>query len=189
MGPAIRKAITSALQGMIQSFNQVLEHSFSLKGLKWRFEAMRTRKPFAEVVLLHTLVYQVEQVFLIHKDSGLVLQHVVGKSVIAQDPDLVSAMLTAIKDFVQDSFGGKKEESLETLRIGERNVWIEQGDNAFLAAVIRGNPPMDLQAVLREAIEEINFRQRDELESFDGDTTCFEEIRYILDNCLQAQFK
>jgi OOP family OmpA-OmpF porin len=189
MGPAIRKAIASALQGMTQSFNQILEHSFSSKGLKWRFEALRTRKPFAEVVLLHTLVYQVEQVFLIHKDTGLVLQHVVGKSVVAQDPDLVSGMLTAIKDFVQDSFGGKKEAALETLRIGERNVWIEQGDNAFLAAVIRGNPPMDLQLVLREAIEEIHFKQRDELESFDGETTCCEEIRYILDNCLQAQFK
>ena len=189
MGPAIRKAIASALQGMIQSFNQILEHSFSLTGLRWRFEALRARKPFAEVVLLHTLVYQVEQVFLIHKDSGLVLQHVVGKSVVAQDPDLVSGMLTAIKDFMQDSFGAKKEEALETLRIGERNVWIEQGDKAFVAAVIRGNPPMDLQSVLREAIVEINFKQRDELESFDGDTSCFEEIRYILDNCLQAQFK
>ena len=137
MGPAIRKAIASTLQAMIQSFNQILEHSLSFKGLKWRFEALRTRKPFAEVVLLHTLVYQVEQVFLIHQDTGLVLQHVVGRSVAAQDPDLVSGMMSAIKDFVQDSFGGAQEDNLETLRIGERNVWIEQADRAILAAVIR----------------------------------------------------
>ena len=189
MGPAIRKAITSALQGMIQSFNQVLEHSLSLKGLRWRLEALRTRKSFAEVVLLHTLVYQVEQVYLIHKDTGLVLQHVVGQSVAAQDPDLVSGMLSAIKDFVQDSFGGTQEDNLETLRIGERNVWIEQGDRAFLAAVIRGNPPMDFQLVLRDALDAIQFKQRDALETFDGDAAPFEEIRYILDDCLQAQFK
>jgi OOP family OmpA-OmpF porin len=189
MGPAIRKAIASALQGMIQSFNQILEHSLSFKGLKWRFEALRTRKPFAEVVLLHTLVYQVEQVFLIHKDTGLVLQHVVVKSVVAQDPDLVSGMLSAIKDFVQDSFGDAGKDALETVRVGERNVWIEQGDRAILAAIIRGNPPMDLQLTLREALEEIHFKQRDALEAFDGDATSFEEIHYILDNCLQAQFK
>jgi len=115
MGPAIRKAIAAAIQGMIQSFNQVLDHSVSIQGFKWRLEALRTRKPFAEIVLLHTLVYQVEQVFLIHRDSGLVLQHVVAGSVEAQDPDLVSGMLTAIKDFVQDSFGAQKEEALETL--------------------------------------------------------------------------
>jgi OOP family OmpA-OmpF porin len=188
MGPAIRKAIASTLQGMIQSFNQILEHSLSLKGFKWRFEALRTRKPFAEVVLLHTLVYQVEQVFLIHKDSGLVLQHVAGRSIAAQDPDLVSGMLSAIKDFVQDSFGGTQEDNLETLRIGERNVWIEQGDQAILAAVIRGNPPVDMQLTLRDAIEAIHFKQRDALVDFDGDTTAFEETRYILVNCLQAQF-
>ena len=189
MGPAIRRAIASAIQGMIQSFNQVLEHSLSVKGIKWRLEALRTRKQFAEVVLLHTLLYQVEQVFLIHKGTGIVLQHVVGKSIVTQNPDLISGMLTAIKDFVQDSFGGKKEEELETLRIGERNIWIEQGDQAFLAAVIRGNPPTGLQRVLNEALEEIHFKKREALVSFDGDTAGFEEVGYILDNCLQAQFK
>ena len=189
MGPAIRKAIASTLQGMIQSFNQILEHSLSFKGLKWRFEALRTRKPFAEVVLLHTLVYQVEQVYLIHQDTGLLLQHVVGRSVVAQDPDLISGMMSAIKDFVQDSFGGAQEDNLETLRIGERNVWIEQGDRAILAAVIRGNPPMDYQLVLRDALDAIHYKHRDTLENFDGDAAPFEEIRYILDDCLQAQFK
>jgi len=189
MGPAIRRAIASTLQGMIQSLNQVLEYSLSLKGIKWRLEALRTRKQFAEIVLLHTLIYQVEQVFLIHKGTGLVLQHVVGKSIVTQNPDLVSGMLTAIKDFVQDSFGGEKDDELETLRVGERNIWIEQGDQAFLAAVIRGNPPTALQRVLNEALEEIHFKKRDALVSYEGDTTDFEDIRYILDNCLQAQFK
>ncbi|MBT8363522.1 MAG: OmpA family protein [Deltaproteobacteria bacterium] len=189
MGPAIRKAIAAAIQGMIQSFNQVLEHSVSIKGLKWRLEALRTRKPFAEIVLLHTLVYQVEQVFLIHRDSGLVLQHVVAGFVEAQDPDLVSGMLTAIKDFVQDSFGAQKEEALETMRVGERNVWIEHGQHAILAAVIRGNPPVDFQQLLRDAVDEIHFKESRNLASFNGDSAPYESVRYILDSCLQAQFK
>ncbi len=67
MGPAIRKAIATALNGMVQSLNQSLTHSLSVQGLKWRLEAWRTGKSFAEVVLLHTLLYRVEQVFLIHK--------------------------------------------------------------------------------------------------------------------------
>ncbi len=189
MGPAIRRAIASAIQGMVQSFNQILEHSVSFNGLKWRFEALRTQKSFAEVVLLHTLVYQVEQVFLIHRETGLVLQHVVTKTVSADDPDLVSSMLTAIKDFVQDSFGETTDETLETLRVGERSVWIEHGPQAFLAAVIRGNPPVDLQNVLKDALEEIHFRQREDIAAFEGDTAPFEESRYILENCLEAQFK
>jgi OOP family OmpA-OmpF porin len=188
MGPAIRKAIAAAIRAMVQNFNQILEYSLSKQGLKWRFEALRTRKPLAEVILLHTLVYQVEQVFLIHKDTGLELHHVVSKSAVAQDPDLISGMLTAIKDFVQDSFGASKHEALETMRVGERSIWIEHGRQAILAAVIQGNPPMELQSVLRESLDDIHLKKTDQLASFDGDTASFEEIGYVLDNCLQAQY-
>ncbi len=189
MGPAIRKAIAAAIQGMIQNFNQALEHSFSIKGFKWRLEALRTRKPFGEIVLLHTLLYQVKQVFLIHRESGLVLQHVHVGSDETRDPDLVSGMLTAIRDFVQDSFGAEKEDALETMRVGDRNVWIEHGAHAFLAAVIRGNPPVDFRQQLRDAIDEIHFKESRMLASFDGNASPFEGVRHILEGCLKAQFK
>ena len=164
MGPSIRKAISSAILGMIQSINHIVEHTFSVQGLKWRLEALTTKKPFAEVVLLNTLIYQVEQVFLIHRNTGLVLQHVVAKEVTTHAPDLISSMLTAIQDFVQDSFGVEKGESLDTLRMeGDRSVWIEQGPQAILAAVIRGTPPLDVRSVFREVLDEIHIQQSDAL--------------------------
>ncbi len=65
IGPATRKAISTALEEMMQSMNQTLEHSLSPQSFKWRLEAQRTGKSFAEIVLLRTLVYRVEQIFLI----------------------------------------------------------------------------------------------------------------------------
>jgi len=190
MGPAIRKAISSTIFGMIQSFNQILQYSFSIQGMKWRFEALKTGKSFGEVVLLHTLVYQIEQVFLIHRNTGLVLQHVASKEITAKDPDLVSSMLTAIQDFSEDSFDVKKGENLETLRIGgNRSVWIEQGPRATLAAVIRGTPPVDYRLVLRETVDAIHLQHSSALESFDGDTSPFEIIKGDLEGCFQSQFK
>ena len=96
MGPAIRKSIAENLRALLQSFNRTLEHSLSMRSLKWRLEALRTGKPLAEIILLHTLLYRVEQVFLIHASNGLLLQHVAAKSVEAQDGDMISAMMTAI---------------------------------------------------------------------------------------------
>ncbi len=75
-GPAIRKAIAASLSSMLESLNQTIEHSLSWRALQWRITALRTGKPFAEIVLLNTLVYRVEQVFLIDRESGLLLQHV-----------------------------------------------------------------------------------------------------------------
>ena len=190
LGPGIRKAISSTIMGMIQSLNQLLNHSFSVRGLKWRWEALRTRKPFAEVLLLHTLVFQVEQIFLIHRETGLVLQHVESKEAMVQDPDLVSGMLSAIQDFVKDSFQTREGETLETLRMGGgRSVWIEDGPQALLAAVIRGTPPLDLRVTLKELLERVHLGYSDAFERFDGDVSPFSGLRDQLDEGLQFQIK
>ncbi len=188
LGPGIRKAISSTIMGMIQSLNQMLNHSVSIQGMKWRFEAFRTRKQFAEIVLLHTLVYQVEQIFLIHGESGIVLDHVVAKDIIIQDPDLVSGMLTAIQDFVKDSFN--TQDDLETLRMGsDRSVWIEKGEHALIAAVIRGNPPLDMRTYYRRLLEKIHIKSGRALEEFDGDPLPFSIFREELKDGLQSQEK
>jgi OOP family OmpA-OmpF porin len=188
IGPAIRRAIAAALAGMVESLNQTLERSFSLQGLKWRLEARAAGRPFAEVVLSHTLIYQVEQVFLIHRTAGLVLCHVARRPETARDPDLVSGMLTAIQDFVHDSFAAAEGDALETLRVGDQTVRIEQGPHAALAAVIRGAPPANLRATFLEALESVHLEYGRELEAFDGDATPFEPCRATLELCLQARY-
>ena len=189
MGSAIGKAIISAIRGMIQSLNQFLENNISLQGLKWRLEAFRTKRPFREIVSQHTLVYLVEHIFLIHRDTGAVLQHVVAKEVAASDPDQASGMLEAIQDYFQGASGVEKDEDLGGLRIGDRNLWVELGPHAILAAVIRENATPDLQRVLHETIETIHLMKSEELESFDGDVTAFGDLTSHLEGCLQSQFK
>ena len=189
MGPAIRKAITVALRSMLDSLNSSLAISLSLRGLKWHWEAFRTGKPFAEVVLLHTLNFRVEQVFLIHKETGLLLQHVIAESVPGQDGEMISGMLTAIQDFMRDSFGGAEGESLDTVEYGDRTLWIEQGPQAILAGVVWGNAPRELKIVLQEALESTHFEMREALGSFQGDASPFTAIRHYLEGCLQEQFR
>ncbi|MEP6913142.1 MAG: OmpA family protein [bacterium] len=188
MGPAIRKAIAAALSGMAQSFNQTLAHSVSARGLAWRWEALRTGRPFSEVVLLHTLLFRVEQVFLIHHETGLLLRHVSAANADVQDADMVSGMLTAIQDFVRDSFTTRQGEQLETLQVGELTVWIEQGPQAILAGVIRGTAPQQLRKVFLETIEKIHLQYGTALKNFSGDATPFVGTQTLLEDCLQSGF-
>ncbi|MDH3583165.1 MAG: OmpA family protein, partial [Phycisphaerae bacterium] len=185
IGPAIRKSISETLSRFVQSLNQALEHSISPKGIMWRVEAMRTGRSFAEVVLLRTLAYRVEQVFLIHRENGLLLQHVVATGVDAEDGDMVSGMLTAIEDFVGDSFQAGEGQGLDAMKVGELTVWIEFGPAAFLAAVIRGNAPLSLRPELQAAVESIHRRQAEDLAGFQGDASVFEASRPVLENCLK----
>jgi outer membrane protein OmpA-like peptidoglycan-associated protein len=188
IGPAIRRAIAVALSGMTQSLNQTLAHSFSMQGLKWRIEAWRTGKSFAEVVMLHTLLYRVEQVFLIHKETGLLLQHVVAGGAATQDADMVSGMLTAIQDFAHDSFNTPEGDQLETMQVGELTVWVEQGPLAILAGVIRGTAPQELRPVFQVTLEKIHLQFRAALVEFSGDSEPFEAARPLLEDCLETQY-
>ncbi len=190
MGPAIRKSIAESLDGTLQRLNQSFKHSFSLQGLKWRLEALRSGSSFADVVLKHTVQFRVEHVFLIHSKTGLLIERVSAPEVTAQDPQLVSGMLTAIQDFVRDSFEGTNKNGgggIDTLRLGDVLLWCEEGPFAFLAAVIRGNPPESLHAALRETLTHIHDQFRSSLEEFQGDDAGLGDLVAPLETCLQQQ--
>jgi OOP family OmpA-OmpF porin len=188
MGPAIRRSIAATLRDMVQSLNQVLDSSVSWRGLMWRLEARRTGKPFAEIVLLHTLVYQVEQVFLVHARTGLLLQHVVATSAPSPDPHIVSGMLTAIQDFVNESFNAGVPGTLEAMHVGDRTIWIEPGSRAYLAGIVRGQAPMEFRSALQDALARIHAEHALLLERFEGQAAPFEACRPLLDACLQARY-
>ncbi|HJS03059.1 MAG TPA: OmpA family protein [Variovorax sp.] len=180
MGPAIRKAIAETLEGKLQSLNQALKHSLSWRGIKWRLEAWRSGSAFADVVLKHTAVFRVEHLFLVHRKTGLLLAHEAADDATSRDPQLVSAMLSAIQDFVRDSFdesaeGGAKGRSIDSLRLGDLLLWCEEGPSAFLAAVIHGNPPPALRLSLVETLAAIHDEWRTALDDFQGDTAPFEQ--------------
>ncbi len=189
MGPAIRKAVAAALSGMVEGLNRTLEHSLSWRSLVWRIEALRTGKSFGEVMLLHTLVYRVEQLFLIERASGLLLQHVTEGAGEVRDADMVSGMLTAIREFVKDSFRVTDSEGLEALKVGELSIWIEQGPSAILAAVLRGTAPRSFRTTLQTSLERIHLEFADEFDQFRGDTAVFDGARPLLDACLHTEYQ
>jgi OOP family OmpA-OmpF porin len=190
MGPAIRKSITETLRSMLESFNEALENSLSWQGIKWRIEAARTGKSFAEIVMMHSLLFRVEQVFLIHKQTGLVLNHVTAASVATQDPDMVAGMLTAIQQFVKDSFTSEKSEGgLGSLNIGDLEVWLEESPDAVLAAVIRGHAPADYRVQMAEALEHIQRHFGAKLSAFQGDAAPFRTADETLARLLETHYK
>jgi outer membrane protein OmpA-like peptidoglycan-associated protein len=188
MGPAIRKSISETLRAMLESFNEALEHSLSLRGIQWRIEAFRTGKPFAEIVLMHSLLYRVEQVFLIHRETGLVLNHVVAPAVATQDPDMVAGMLSAIQQFARDSFNSAGEETLGSMNFEELEIWLEGSPDAVLAAVIRGHAPSDYRLQMKEALENIQQNFSSALADFKGETGPFRAAGDRLHQLLEARF-
>jgi OOP family OmpA-OmpF porin len=171
IGPAIRKAIARAMDALMDRVNATLGQTFSLRSLKWRLEAQRTGRPFGEIVLSHTLVYRVEQIFLIRRDSALVLQHLVAENVRELDPDQVAAMLTAIESFVHEAFA--EHERLDHFTLGDVTCLVENGPRALLVAVVRGIAPASYRTLLAQTLERIHLEYARELECVQCDPAPF----------------
>jgi outer membrane protein OmpA-like peptidoglycan-associated protein len=184
IGQAVRKAVAHSLRGMVESLNHILERSFSWDSFVWRIEAARTGKSFGEIALMRSIRFRVEEVYLIHRETGLLLGHVAAKGAVIQDTDLVSGMLTAVQDFVRDSFTPGKSDDLETMQVGEYTVWVLHGPLALIAGVVSGAAPPDLRNIFQRTLERIHAEFGHALQNFSGDAETLAGTRPLLQACL-----
>ena len=189
MGPAIRESVAETFAAMMQQMNQLMENSFSARSVKWRIDAYRTNRPFAEVMLSETYVYQVEQVFLIHRETSLLVNHLTSANAIVKDPDMVSSMLTVVTDFVKDSFVVDKQQNVKSIKFGQLNLLFEAGPHAIIVAAVRGMIPSGLQVSLREQLEELHRLYGSKLETYDGNAGQFPDTYDQLEKCLLSEKK
>jgi OOP family OmpA-OmpF porin len=187
IGPAIRKSMAAAIAEFAETLNQIVEKSVSFRAVRWRAEALVTGKPFSEILISRSLLYSVEQVFLIHRKSGILLQHAAAENSVLRDADMISGMLTAIQDFLTDSFaeGGQ---NLETVDIGRFKLWIQYGSKALVVGAVSGVAPAGLKGIFQNAVEKIHEQFYAELNNFrQNDVSVFEPAQPILRACLLGQ--
>ncbi|MFK8030803.1 MAG: hypothetical protein AB8G18_11235 [Gammaproteobacteria bacterium] len=164
MGPAIRKAISEAIKSTLQMINMTIEQ----KSLANRYKAWRAGVPLAQYVFQKSVIYRVDEVYLVDPESGRLINYLYHPNIEVKDEDAVSAMLTAIQDFVRDSFSKGTGGGLDSVVIDEFTVLISQGPHAMLACVVRGAPPRELKVELNAANERVHLRHSQALVDFDG---------------------
>jgi len=190
IGDAVRKAVANALRGMVESINFTLERSLSRESIKWRFEALRTGKSFGDIVLLRSLRYKVQQVILIHTETGSVLQHMKqqmnapGEGI--PEAELASSMLTALQDYARD-ISQRPSQDLQEIEMDDCVYWVHHGPQALLLGQIAGAPPPELRHVFARENELIHQEFAGALASFSGDASAFDGARPHLQNCLLGQ--
>lgn len=187
IGPALRKSISQTLKEFAQQINQAVEHSLTPKGLKWRMQAARAGISFGDFVLQKTLLYRIEQAYLISRENGLLIEHVHHAASKIKDSDAVSAMFTAIQDFVKESFSPDRTGRLESADMGEFTLWAVHGPHALLVCVVRGVPPVALRRELSAILERIHFRYGEAVRNYAGDTNSVPGVDVELEKCLNFQ--
>lgn len=117
----------------------------------------------------------VEQVLLIERESGVLLAAVHRNPADAENSDMVSGMLDAIRLFVQDAFETDEHDGLTDLRVGQTSVLVEWGPKAVLASVVNGIPTDEYRASAALTLERLHVTHARPLENFVGDISAFDD--------------
>jgi hypothetical protein len=192
MGRLVRKSVAAFLTDFMEKTNQLIDNSFTIKGLTWRVKAWQAGVSFSQYVASQTFVYRVEHVLLIHRETGLLLNSVDFNNIAKSDADLISSMLSAINDFVGDSFLDNEDglkEQLQKVTTDNFTLLIKPGPNALVVAAVTGNPPQKLSNQLQLTLENIHRLYTHELTQFNGDNESFLSADTLLRDCLLAEQK
>jgi hypothetical protein len=180
------------------------EHSVSLDPVDLRVVAQEPFNWFllTPLILLFAILfiayrelhyrYTIEEVFLVD-NAGVLLVHLSQWESKAIDAKLVSGMLTAVQEFVKDSFRGVDNESqirmdegtLGKLEYGDFQIVIERGSYTFLSAVISGNDNNRLRKRMKDTIDEFETKYSEVLANWDGDMAHFDGAERIVGQLLK----
>ncbi len=189
MAPSIRRAISQAISSLLLTINRSIDSATSVSAWKLRMQSWRTGVPYAELALRQSLVYRVEHVYLIHRDTGLLIKEISSSDTQTLDSDAIGAMFSAIQSFVQDSFTAGNDSRLTDLKVGEYNVWVAHGAQTMLACVITGDAPEALKQDLYDTLDQIRTDYSIEIARFQGDSSSFDGADLAMSNLLQVRLK
>lgn len=168
IGQIIGKAISEALRELTRNIDERFRQRFDLRSVFRRIGYRIRGISEAEMLLRESLPFSVEHVFLIHYETGLLLKHVSKEGEEDADLDTIGAMLTAIRDFVRDSFN-RPDSDLEEITHGDQRILLEGGRYTYLAVIIEGIEPAGYSNLMHTVISDINLQHESQLRDFDGD--------------------
>jgi len=186
IGKTIRKAVAESMRDLARRVDQNLGSTFGIQRLTRPIRERLQGVPVADLALRESFPFRVEEVFLIHRESGILLSHLSSDPEQAQDRDLVSGMLTAISDFAQDAFGDEEEGDLDAIQYGTLRIILEPGPWAYLAVVTEGEQPKGFSDKVYDTLSDVHQAYPQALHDYEGDPDTLPGIEGYLQPLLLA---
>jgi len=132
LGRMIKKYVAQEMRLLSEKVNSQL----GFKGWKSKMKSWFGGVKEEEAILSELSSAKIEQVLLIEKESGLLTASYSRTETI--DEEMISGMLTAIKNFVEDAFG-QKNQNLEHIEYELYQIHLQSFATYYIAVVISGN--------------------------------------------------
>jgi outer membrane protein OmpA-like peptidoglycan-associated protein len=164
--PVIGSTIAKYMVEVVQDINRKVEKTLSLEGIQRKFRAKIQGISEAELIFKESVGYRVRAIFLIDKDSGLVIQEIQIPGERRLDSDMLAGMLTAIRSFANDCIASGSE--LDLVDYGDWQIALEVAGYCYLAVIVAGEPPREFITKIRQVLSEIVLKHDRVIQNFNG---------------------
>lgn len=176
IGETAQRFITETLRELQRTIDARLRSTFGPVGSLRRLLARLRGVSASELTLRESLSFTVQEIFLIQPGSGLLMAHAGTNRL---ESDQIGGMLTAIRDFMRDSFGQSETfDELDEIQHGGRRIIVQNGRHAYLAVVITGIESTGFRGHLWRFVTQLHARHAGLLQAFAGDTRTLEPIQH-----------
>jgi hypothetical protein len=178
LGRMIRKFVAQQIAELKDAMDAQTQSLFSFKHWKIRFKSIFLGVKKSDLALSTLQTAQIEEIYTIQMDSGLLLgSYSHGGTV---DQDMIAGMLTAIKAFAEDAFGTNKDD-LEQIEYGSYKILMQRSQHYYMAIVVAGALSVyEREKLTDEALNFMNTALRDHH---------FETINSNLQSLISKQIK
>lgn len=174
MGKMIKKYIQHQFELLRESINEQIERS-KMFIFPWTRKKYPSNVTPADQILNKIDLSIIHEVYVIQKESGLLLGTLSGSDVL--DSDALAGMLTAIKLFVEDAFL-QKNQNLETIGYENYQIFVYNSYTYYIAVAIEGSLSKQKFSNLEDVLMNASKDLRSVVKEFDEMTTT--NVRKIL---------
>ncbi|WP_418185425.1 OmpA family protein [Aliarcobacter vitoriensis] len=169
IGNMLTKYVTRTFEDMINSINNQIRNRFSFKAISRKIRAKAKGVSETELLIKESTKAYIKTLFLIDKNSGVVLTTLENKNSNITEPEMVASMLTAIRSFVNDWVEKNDEnKELNTIDYGGSKIVIESSTSCYLAAIVDGVVTKDVYRKLDESLALVVSKYGSKIREFDG---------------------
>ena len=132
----IKRYVKAQFDAFVEQVSERMENAFSPTRWQDRIKAWFGGVKQEELLIKSAFASKIEEVFIIHRQSGLLLACYSRNN--TTDVDMIAGMLTAIKQFVEEAFRHGEKGALETIEYGSYKILIRDYYTYYSATVVSG---------------------------------------------------
>ena len=170
MGGMVSKYVSSAIKELIENMNRKIDDGLSLDRYKRKIKSKLTGVSETELLLQEISEAHILSLFVIQKESGLLISEAHWRDNQISDPHMVASMASAIKNFVNDWIQkSEKQAEVQLLSYGSSTLYIESAGSVYLVAFLNAEPDQEQRMEINDFFASLIKDYFDLFQNFNGD--------------------